>query len=91
MWKMRELAMELSKAEDQHVQRPCGRTLGQDFGVTSWVGGTLRRPCLTGREQMKERVEEIRKEPCVVQAGLLLLTRGAVGHSGLTGVFIGSL
>ena len=65
------------------------RTL--DFGVTSWVQGTLRRPCLTGREQMKERVEEIREEPCGVQAGLLLPTRGAVGLSGLTGVFIGAL
>ena len=46
---------------------------------------------MTGREQMKERVEEIREEPCGVQAGLLLPTRGAVGLSGLTGVFIGAL
>ena len=65
------------------------RTL--DFGVPSWVRGTLKRPCLTGREQMKERVEGIREEPCGVQAGLLLPTRRAVGLSGLTGVFIGAL
>lgn len=65
------------------------RTL--DFGVTSWVRGTLRRPFLTGREQMKERVEEIREEPCGVQARLLLPTREAVGLSGLTGVFIGTV
>ena len=46
---------------------------------------------MTGREQMKERVEEIREEPCGVQARLLLPTREAVGLSGLTGVFIGTV
>lgn len=63
------------------------RTLG--FWGDLMGSGNIEEALLTGREQMKEERKRGRALWCTGR--LLLPTRGAVGLSVLTGVFIGTL